>query len=401
MDHRTRDRRRRFIFAAAVLIVAYYVLRRRRGLRLRVAMDRGSVSDLLMDPDVTPADVSLATSFYHAGIKMFGTAFQSVFRLTRPEFDELCNLARPHFRSPSGRGAPLKHTVEEHIMMLLLHLGYGLPFRLLGAMFALGPSTAPASAMRMVQRATAACMTALDGCVKMPTPRELEGLVQYSWDKFGIPFAVAAVDGTHIRINPTSPQERESAFCYKHFYSTNLLAVVTPDRKFIFTQVGAPGRCHDAHVMGISDLDARQRDVPDAERLIPPPYVILADAAFPLSSWCIKPYGAVAGPRQRFDQALSSYRMCVERAFAFLKQCWRILHYTSRRSTAATTPLIRCAIRLHNFMLERRTFIDGELRGDNVDNDDGFAAALGGAGNAEMERGRAIREEMLQRFLHG
>ena len=65
--------------------------------------------------------------------------------------------------------------------------------------------------------------------------------------KWNYPFCIGAIDGKHISIKQPDGTGSEF-FNYKHFFSVLLLAVVDANYKFVFIDVGAPGRAGDAGV---------------------------------------------------------------------------------------------------------------------------------------------------------
>lgn len=63
----------------------------------------------------------------------------------------------------------------------------------------------------------------------------------------GLPQGVGALDGCHLEVCP--PKEYASDYLkYKGWYSTIFLAVADHSYRFLYTNVGSPGRNHDAAV---------------------------------------------------------------------------------------------------------------------------------------------------------
>ena len=89
---------------------------------------------------------------------------------------------------------------------------------------------------------------------------------------------------------------------YKKFYSIILLALVDADYKFIWADVGTNGGCSDAQIFSRSELKRKIENgtmgLPQAEELPhddqQTPYYILADDAFAVRTWLMKPF---SGPR--------------------------------------------------------------------------------------------------------
>jgi len=102
--------------------------------------------------------------------------------------------------------------------------------------------------------------------------------------------------------------------------------------QFIDINVGWPGRTHDARVFANSSLYHKGQ----TGRLYPTsmskkingidiPLLVLADAAYPLLPWVVKPFtdnGTLSAGRFHYSYRLSCARMVVENAFGRLKGCW-------------------------------------------------------------------------------
>ena len=82
---------------------------------------------------------------------------------------------------------------------------------------------------------------------------------------------------------------------FKNFYSIILLALVDPKYRFIWASVGAPGNTHDSTLFQSNSVWEKMR----AGSILPQsvleiegqavPRLILADGAFPMGTWIIKP----------------------------------------------------------------------------------------------------------------
>lgn len=115
------------------------------------------------------------------------------------------------------------------------------------------------------------------------------------------------------------------------------MALVNSDYKFIFVDVGTNGRISDGGIYGSSKLNQKiinntlniPGPCPLPNRELPVPFVIVADDAFPLKEFIMKPY-----PRQDlwdnskriFNYRLSRARRTVENAFGILAARFRIFH---------------------------------------------------------------------------
>lgn len=74
-------------------------------------------------------------------------------------------------------------------------------------------------------------------------------------NKWNYPCCIGALDGKHIALRQP-PASGSEYFNYKHFFSVLLMAVVDANYKFIYVDVGAPGRAGDAGVY--SDCSFRE-----------------------------------------------------------------------------------------------------------------------------------------------
>ncbi|XP_037528482.1 uncharacterized protein LOC119405714 [Rhipicephalus sanguineus] len=195
--------------------------------------------------------------------------------------------------------------------------------------------------------------------VRFPRAQELvEHLRQFA-AVAGFPQGVGALDGCHIEVCP--PQDHATDYYkYKGWYSTILLAVVDHHYKFMYTNVGSPGRMHDAAVFERSQLSKRlesdvfKMGVKQMHGVAVGP-VLLADQAFPLQPHLMKPYaraGSDGSSTRAFNYRLSSARRVVENAFGRLKARFRILHKGLECDIDNVNAVIRASCVLHNICEE-------------------------------------------------
>ena len=90
---------------------------------------------------------------------------------------------------------------------------------------------------------------------------------------------------------------------YKGFFSIVMLALVDDQYKFRWVDAGTAGSCSDAQIFNASQLKRRIEDgrigFPDPAPITQGgqdvPYFILADDAFAVKTWLMKPYGRRKG----------------------------------------------------------------------------------------------------------
>ena len=175
---------------------------------------------------------------------------------------------------------------------------------------------------------------------------------------------LGAIDGKHVRIR--LPRGAVSAYYnYKGFYSLILMAVVDSNYRFLYLDVGAEGRAGDAGVFNACTLaeaiNENTLGIPPHEPLpndnlaIDVPYFFIADDAFALKHWLIKPFQKrnMTRPERIFNYRLSRARRIVENAFGILSHRFRCLLTTLQQEPPIVKDIILACCTLHNFLCIR------------------------------------------------
>ena len=155
--------------------------------------------------------------------------------------------------------------------------------------------------------------------------------------------------------------------------------------KFIMPDIGAPGRKTDSSIF--RDSEVGKRFYTNQMNLSPPeaiyengpilPYYIIGNEGFPLENFIMCPF-----PRRAnlsFRQKVFSYRLCrprreVECSFGMLVQRFRIFRQSIIANVDTAKLIVKTAVCLHNFILERhRTIItdknkDGFRKDSRIEN---------------------------------
>ena len=215
-------------------------------------------------------------------------------------------------------------------------------------------------------------------CFQLPqTPDEWRIIADEFTTKWNFPHCVGAMDGKHVTI--VKPGKSGSTFLnYKHTFSIVLMAVVDANYKFRYVNIGAQGRIGDAGVFNSCSLSkALERNdlhFPDAEPLpgsdLIVPYMLLADDAFPLKTYIMKPYSrrGMKHTERIFNYRLSRARRVVENAFGILSSKFRVLRAPIALKTASVRCVVLAAICLHNFLRDRQVAV--RSMDDSVDMED-------------------------------
>ena len=125
---------------------------------------------------------------------------------------------------------------------------------------------------------------------------------------------------------------------HKSFFSIVMLALVDWQYKFRWVDTGTAGSCSDAQIFNASQLKRRIEEVrigfPDPAPITQGgrdvPYFILADDAFAMKTWLMKPYGRRMLTREDriANYRISRGRRVVENAFGILVSRFRVMRTT-------------------------------------------------------------------------
>ena len=142
------------------------------------------------------------------------------------------------------------------------------------------------------------------------------------------------------------------------------MALVDAHYKFIYVDIGAQGRISDGGVFNNCKLSTLLQQkllhVPEEENL--PgltdslPYMILADDAFPLRTYIMKPFQRRGLDRRQiiFNYRLSRARRVVENAFGILANRFRIYRTPIILKTTTVTKVVSATVVLHNMLRIRK-----------------------------------------------
>lgn len=169
------------------------------------------------------------------------------------------------------------------------------------------------------------------------------------------------MDGKHIWI--LAPTDVGSNyFNYKGFHSIVLLLLVDANYKINYLNIGYNGRISDNVVFNQCDLSRalsnNSLNLPTARTLprsnIMAPFVIVADDAFALKPYLLKPYSRISRTAQNrvFNYRLSRARNTVENVFGHLASRFRLLQGTINLRSTKVKIFISAICVLHNFLLE-------------------------------------------------
>ncbi|XP_031328716.1 protein ALP1-like isoform X2 [Photinus pyralis] len=152
--------------------------------------------------------------------------------------------------------------------------------------------------------------------------------------KWNFKNCIGAIDGKHV-VMQALPNSGSTYYNYKGSHSYNLLAIADANYQFVMVDIGGEGRQSD------SDPDEV-------------PYVLVADEAFPLTEYMMRPYprrGQLDMRKKVFNYRLSRARRVVESSFGLLAGRWRIFRKPIIASSTTIKKIIQSTVCLHNFIL--------------------------------------------------
>jgi hypothetical protein len=286
-------------------------------------------------------------------------SFVNLMRMTPEMFDELvlrlsprCTKKDTNFRKAISPGMKIAITLR--------HLATGDKYSSMKFNFRVPQNTIS----KMVPEVCKAIIAEFkDEVIQCPTTTEEWCAISEKFARrWNVPHACGALDGKHVAIR--KPNSTGSLYYnYKGFFSVVMLGLVDADYKFIWLDVGGFGHQSDAQIFNESELKEclvdRSINLPAPDELPHDdqrtPYFILADDAFGLRSYLMKPYSQrhLSTMQRIYNYRISRGRRIIENAFGILAQRWQILLGTMQHAPGTVRLIIEACVCLHNLMRMR------------------------------------------------
>ena len=330
--------------------------------------------------------------------------FTNYMRMTPEFFEMIKTRLEPHLaRQATNYRAPI--SVGEKLALTIRYLATGESYTSLSCQFRVGRSTISKfipEVCRAIQdeftREYLKCPTTPDQW------KELEREFRIRWN---VPHALGALDGKHVALKK-SKNTGALYHNYKGFFSIVMLALVDGQYKFRWVDVGTEGSCSDGQIFNASQLKRRIEDgrigFPDPAPITQGgrdvPYFILADDAFALKTWLMKPYGRRMLTREEriANYRISRGRRVVENAFGILVSRFRVMRTTIELPPATVREVVLTCVVLHNILRSQYQGQPGGQQPGEDDDDDvpDDCGLIGGAAGGGQDRNPA-REAKRQR----
>ena len=199
------------------------------------------------------------------------------------------------------------------------------------------------------------------GFLRVPkTATEWKTISKDFKEKWNFPGCIGAIDGKHVVVQ-APPRSGSDLFNYKKTFSIVLMAVCNANYRFTLVDVGDAGRQSDGGVYSNSKLgfaiNNQLLDFPSSEKLpfseIEVPFVFVADDAFPLKSYMMKPYSGNQSDvtKRVFNYRLSRARRTIENTFGIATSRFRIFRRPIIANESTANSITRAVVALHNYLM--------------------------------------------------
>ncbi|XP_052900977.1 putative nuclease HARBI1 [Anopheles moucheti] len=277
------------------------------------------------------------------------SAFRNNFRISKQLFIDILRKITPIISPKHNRGL----TVKQKLAASLKFLAQGSYQRGVGNDFTvpIGQSTFS----EIFEETLCALENTLKHVITLEmTEEEQADARRFFYEKSGIPGAVLAIDGTHIRI--TAPHENPVMYYNrKGFYSMNALLIC--DHRNIIRYVNArfSGSNHDAFIFDSSPaIEYFENKWRNGERV----FRLLGDSAYPTKPWLVKPFAnALPGSQEaEFNTKHAQARVVIEKTIGMLKAKFRCLNGERqlRYSPTKVVRMVNVCCALHNICILNR-----------------------------------------------
>ncbi|XP_036144740.1 protein ANTAGONIST OF LIKE HETEROCHROMATIN PROTEIN 1-like [Monomorium pharaonis] len=282
--------------------------------------------------------------------------FINYFRMNMDTYKKLLNIIGPHITKQKCIRDPIQPNTRLEIC--LRYLASGDSMKSLSYMFRIGTSTIS----KIIFETCDVIWNVLQDKVFPQFNKDLwEHIASKFEEKWNFPHCIGAMDGKHVMLQ-APPNSGSIYYNYKGQHSLNLFALCDAEYRFIVLDIGAEGRQSDGGVFRKSKLYSALEE--NLLQIPPPkivnvrgpvlPYVIVADEAFGLKNYLMRPYSRSQNldrKKKIFNYRLSRARRTVESSFGILTAKWRIYRKPIIASITLSRKIVQATCCLHNFII--------------------------------------------------
>ncbi|GKV08183.1 hypothetical protein SLEP1_g19852 [Rubroshorea leprosula] len=298
--------------------------------------------------------------------------FQSIFKISRRTFNYICSLVEDHMMAKSRNftftnGKPV--SFHEQVAVALRRLGSGDSLLAVGDLFGLHHFTVSQMTWRFVEAMEERALHHL----RWPSNETEMTEIKCKFEKMqGLPNCCGVIDTTHISMClPSSDPDGKVWLDHQKNYSMVLQAIVDSEMRFRDIITGWPGKMEDWLVFQSSSFyrlchkgqRLNGKNLVLSEGLEIQEYIV-GDSGYPLLPYLVTPYKGKELPESKaeFNKRLSATRLVAQRAFARLKEMWRIIHGVMWRPDKHKLPriILVCCL-LHNIVIDLEDEFQDEL----------------------------------------
>ena len=211
-----------------------------------------------------------------------------------------------------------------------------------------------------------------------PTTEQWKKIAEEFRNISNFPNCIGALDGKHVVIQ--APANSGSQFFnYKKTFSIVLLALVDAHYRFIAVDIGGYGKNSDGGLFANSKLGKtleenklnvpKDKPLPNTQNIMP--HVIVADEAFPLKRYLLRPYpgSQIQNDRAKriFNYRLSRARRVSENVFGILSQKFQLYNRRLRIKPENADKIIMTTCILHNFIRDSNNNVQDHTIDKNTD----------------------------------
>ncbi|XP_067633791.1 uncharacterized protein [Eurosta solidaginis] len=288
--------------------------------------------------------------------------FKAHFRMTHSSFEKLCGFLGILRKADTNWRTAI--SLQKRVAIALFTLGSAAEYRVVSELFGVGKSTVCAIFLEFCEEVWQALSTRY--IKKLPPTQETVDEYVDGFHSLGFPQCLGAIDGCHIEVRPNA-SDTTDYFNYKGWYSIVLLALVDYRYRFIYINIGAPGRCNDSQIYNSSLLKkvliedevlaANKKNISGVQM----PICILGDSAFKFSTTLMKPYAFstdLSEEKKLYNYMLSKCRRVAENAFGHVKARFRRIGKGIDNEIGNAPSIVQAACVLHNFLNEENDTIN-------------------------------------------